>query len=215
MNGIAALLVADTVTSPITSIAGAAITLNSSEGTKWAVGDIGHMDGDNDEHVGTVTIVAGDVVTLDQAPASAPGVGDELKQGYVEWARAEAGSELAIYIAPIVGEDPRKALEDPAVGSRCICILELVDGMMAATHRSHVSMALRVTSRNIEYVEGLVRRAGRVLHGLASSLSVSAHDVWELTVSRELGVSLSKPAQTAPGLVEYLVPINAAVSMVV
>jgi len=207
---VAALLTADTLTSTIDSIAGSVVTLAAGEGSNWALGDIVRFDGENLYHVATITGVSGDDVTVSDAPSSAPGAGDTIGGGYQEWVRPAGGGESLIYYEPLIGDDPAKVYETLGANPPCQCRLRLALNRSTSQARERVDLELRFLGLDIQYIEGVVRRAKRLLDGQTASLSVAAHDTWQLSAARAVPVS---PEVSTLGLVEYVLPLTAVVAL--
>lgn len=206
-NAIAARFIADTLASNISSISSSTVTLASSEGTKWAKGDIVHLTGNNLPRVATVLSVAGDVLTLDRAPATTtPGSGAQVRGGFANWVRPATGGEALIYIEPLIGDDPLKAFESSTMTSNCQARLRLLPSRgRVSQHRSEYGFELRVDGRDIEWCEGLLARTERLLFGRPSSLTVAASDAWNLTT----GAAQPLPREATAGLCRYVLPIFA------
>ena len=210
-NAIANRLTGDTLASNIASIAGATVTLVAGQGASWAKGDILHLTGNNLPRVGTVTLVAGDVLTLDRSPAATtPGAGAQVRGGFANWVRPASGTEALLYVEPLIGEDPSKAFEDPDVTSNCQARLRpLPSRGRTSQHREEYAFELRVDGRDIEWCEGLLARAAKLLRSRPTELSAAAHDAWNLSV----GAPAPIPKDTSSGLCRYTMPLTAVVAL--
>lgn len=208
-NAIATRLTSDSLASPIASIAGAVVTL-SSGGASWSKGMQLNMNGDNLYHCATVTLVSGNDLTLDETPGSAPGVGDTVRGGWVQWVRPAVGVEELIYHEPLVGADPAKVFEDPDVPPYCQARLRFALAPRGSQHREPADFDLRFLGRDLEFIEGALDRAERLLNGQMAALLPAAHDTWELHVGS------SRPVRSESnliGLPEYVLPITAVVAV--
>ena len=210
-NAIANRLTADTLASSIVSISGATVTLASGQGASWAKGDILHITGNNLPRVGTVTLVAGDALTLDGAPAlnTTPGPGAQVRGGFANWVRPASGAEQLLYVEPLIGADPRRFLEDPDVTSNCQARLRpLPSRGRVSQRREEYSFEVSVEGRNSEWCEGLLARIAKLLRSRPTEISPAAHDAWNLSV----GAAFPTPGTTS-GLCRYTMPVTAVVAL--
>lgn len=213
-GGVASLLAADTLKSGIVSFAGLDVTLDAAEGTKWKVHDVVNFDGANLHHVATVTAVVGDVVTVSNAPVGAfvaPGAADEMRGGYLEWVRSAVSGEKVIYGEPLQRTDPRKVYQSSDVLPPCVCLVGYAGGGDISQHRRREEVDVTIVSRDLAFIEGLLARVRRLMHGKSGDITCPGYDVWKLTVGRERDIKPPKKLQTA-GLAEYMLPVSAELS---
>lgn len=215
LAAIGTFLGADTLSSPIVSIVGAAVTLASGQGESWSKGMVANLGGTNAPRTATVVGVAGDVVTLDSATWTAPGGSSTLRAGVRQWVRpGGSGGEQYCYVEPLPDLDPAKFLEghaDPA----CVLKLRCYGGTSRSQARERWDLEARILGHDGEWMEGLERRMRQRLDLRPSAISVAAHDVWQLEVGRGERVEPMK-ASDASGkgaVLELSVPLTAVVSL--
>ncbi len=198
---VATLLSADTVSSPIDSIAGAVLSLSVGEGVKWTRRDIVNFGstGANDELVASVTAVSGDDVTLSVTPGAFLS-GDTIGGGMVEWIRPAAGAEALVYSIPLTGADPADNITDASAGPQCIIRVGAPLARRTALHRTLVDIRVRMQGRDLQWLEGCSSRAAALLTGALTALRAQLPAGWSL---RWLGLPTVAPVANTSGIYEF------------
>jgi hypothetical protein len=162
------------------------VQLGAGEAAAWAVGDVGYFNGGNLNAVRTVTAVDTvlDKVTVSPALTAAPVAGEKLQGGTREWLRYESSSKPGIYewgyeYSP--GVSPVEALKNAAGEQRAVAMFGMGPVDRDRFYSERLRMELHLFDKNVEFLEGLLSRLATILHRRRAALTVTGHDVWELT----------------------------------